>query len=260
MSKNLSKMHHRIMHALPFLASRKRQKGFDLIRHYGDWSLHMRAYETLNYYDLVTLLFLAKRFLEQDYQELGYRDDDGRRVVRLSLDLELLVRERGLHNQRTNRHSVVASLERLMDCKFTVIESNGTKTAAWIISALQTDKHEKNVEVDCNARFLEWCSRGVLVNLGRLVQYGDNGVAVIVDTYLQGTKRRAANGRWMYREWIRETDLFELIDPHKTQPHYKLRQQLRNAFALMQAHGMPQYTYNKLRKRWERGMQCKSEV
>lgn len=256
---NLTKMHHRIMHTLPFVASRKRQKGFDIVRHYGDWSLHMRAYETLNYYDLITLLFLAKRYLEQDYEDLGYREDDGRRVVRMALDLETLVKERGLHNQRTNRHSVVASLERLMDCKFTVITADGTKTAAWIIAALQVDRDEKRVEVDCNARFLDWCAKGVLVNLGRLVQYRDNGVAVLVDTYLQGTKQRKG-GRWMYRDWISEDKLFELIDPHDQVPAYKLRQQLKNAFALMSQHGMPKYTYNRTRKRWVRSVRSKSEV
>jgi hypothetical protein len=258
MSKNLSKMHHRIMHALPFVASRKRQKGFDIVRHYGDWSLHMRAYETLNYYDLITLLFIAKRYLEGDYEDLGYRENDGRRVVRLKLDLEVLVKERGLQNQRGNRHSIVASLERLMDCKFTVIEA-GTKTAAWIIAALQADDQEKTVEVDCNARFLEWCARGVLVNLGRLVKYRDNGIAVLVDTYLQGTKQRKSE-HWVYRSHIHETKLFELIDPHQQVPAHKLRQQLKYAFELMHKHGMPLYVYNKTRKRWERAERCKSEV
>jgi len=258
MYKNTTKMHHRIMHTLPFVPSRKRQKGFEIVRHYGTWSLHMKAFETLNHYDLITLLFLAKRYLEHDFQDLGRREDDGRRLVRVDIDLEQLVKERGLHNKRPNRHSVVASLERLMNCNFTVISEEG-RTSAWVIAALHHDKQEKNVEVDCNARFLEWCARGILVNLGRLVAYGDNGVAVLVDTYLQGRKQQK-DGRWVYRDWVGENELFGLLDPHKKMPRFRLRQQLGGAFGLLEQHGMPRYTYNRARRRWERGLRSKSEV
>lgn len=257
--KILTKMHHRIMHAVPFVPSRKRQKGFEIVRNYGDWSLHMQAYETLNHYDLVTLLFLAKCYLQHEFEDLGYREDDGRRVVRIAIDLETLVKERGLHNERVNRHSVVLSIKRLMNCKFTIIAADGTETTAWIISAVSVDAKEKRVEVDCNARFLEWCAKGILVNLGRLVKYGDHGVAILVDAYLQGTKQKK-NGRWVYRDWIAENKLFELIDPHGQMPAYTLRQQLKKAFLLMASHGMPEYQYNKTRKRWERVVRGKSEV
>lgn len=259
MSKNLTKMHHVIIHTLPFVPSRKRQKGFEITRNYGKWSLHMKAFETLNYYDLITLLFLAKCYIEKkDCTDLGYSKDDGRRIVRISIDLEQLVIERGLHNERTNRHTVVSSLERLMTCQFTVIEET-KRTAAWIIAAVQTDSDEKVAEVDCNAKFLEWCARGVLVNLHRLVKYKDNGVAVVVDSFLQGTKQRR-QGVWMYREHVDEEKLFDLIDPHNTQKKFKLRQQLREAFALMEQHGMPRYTYNKTRRRFERSMTSSDEI
>lgn len=259
MCKNLTKMHHRIMHTLPFVPSRKRQKGFEIIRHFANWSLHMRAHETLNHYDLITLLFLAKRYLAQDYEDLGYRLDDGRRVVRLKIDLELLVKERGLDNHRNNRHSVVLSLERLMSCQFTVIEVDGSRTAAWIISGMRIDGDEKKVDVDCNARFLEWCGKGILVNLGRLCAYKDNGVAVLIDAFLQGTKQKKG-GRWMYREWVSEDVLFNIIDPHKTQARQRLRGYIKNAFALMAAHGLPHYFYNKTRRRWERPLRSRAEV
>jgi hypothetical protein len=75
-----------------------------------------------------------------------------------------------------------------------------------------------------------------MVNWKRLSQYKDNGIAVILDTYLQGTKVKK-DGRWQYRKWISEETVCDLLDPFGTQRLYKVRQQAREAFGLMAVHG-----------------------
>lgn len=259
MSKNCTKIHHRIMHALPFVPSRKRKKGFEITRHYGDWSLKMQAFETLNHYDLITLLLVAREFLRGNYQDLGYKDNDIRKRVRICLDLELLVKERRLHNKRTNRMSLVMSLERFHKCHFEVRQGNEV-TQSWIISDLRYDEAQARwAEIDCNARFLEWCARGILVNWRRLSAYGNNGNAVLIDAYLQGTKQRK-HGRWVYRSWIDDDTAISIIDPHRELPRKEAMRQIKEAFALMEQHGMPRYEYDRVYRRWVRREKMRSEV
>jgi hypothetical protein len=252
MSKNCTKMHHRIMHALPFVPSRKRQKGFEITRHYGSWSLTMRAFETLNHYDLITLLMISREYIRGNYVDLGYSSTDERRRVRIRIDIEKIIRERGLNNKKSNRMSFLKSLLRFYQCSFEVKDQNGVCVSSWIISDAKYDHEQaKWAEIDCNARFLEYCARGIMVNWKRLSQYKDNGIAVILDTYLQGTKVKK-DGRWQYRKWISEETVCDLLDPFGTQRLYKVRQQAREAFGLMAVHGMPRYEYDKVYKRWIR--------
>lgn len=255
-----TKMHHRIMHALPFVPSRKRRRFFEIERHYGGWSLKMQAFETLNHYDLITLLLVAREFLRGNYQDLGYKDKDSdtRERVRIRLDLELLVKERGLHNKRPNRISLVMSLERFHKCHFEVRQGNEV-TQSWIISDLRYDEAACWAEIDCNKRFLEWCARGILVNWRRLSAYGNNGNAVLIDAYLQGTKQRK-HGRWVYRSWIDDDTAISIIDPHRKLPRKEAMRQIKEAFALMEQHGMPKYEYDKVYGRWVRQIRELSEV
>jgi len=259
MSDYRSKMHHRVMHALPFVPSRKRQKGFEIERHYGDWSLKMEAFETLNHYDLITLLLIAREYLRGNFEELGYKDGDTRKRVRIRLDIVRLVKERGLHNQRTNRMSLIRSLERFHSCKFEV-RQNGEITKSWVISDMRWDDEQGRwAEIDCNERFLSWCAKGILVNWKRLSDYGNNGNAVLLDAYLQGTKQRKG-GRWMYRNWIDADTAINIIDPHGQLPRKEAMRQLREAFAMMQRHGMPRYEYDRVYQRWVRQDEMRSEV
>jgi hypothetical protein len=60
-----TKIDHNTLHFLPFLPTRKRQKGYYIKRTWGELIIEIIAFETLNTYDLVTLLFVTKEYLKK---------------------------------------------------------------------------------------------------------------------------------------------------------------------------------------------------
>jgi hypothetical protein len=243
-------MHHKIIHALPFVPSRKRSKGFEINRAWGNWELNIKAWETLNYYDLITLLLISRAYAEGEYKDISKSNDDRRRV-RVTLDLSKLVKDRGVMNKATNRRTMLKSLLRLQGVNLT-FKTEGSTQTSWLFSDVKADDKNISIEIDANARFLELCIRnGVLINWKRLAGYGDDGVAIIFDAFLQGTKVKHGKG-WVYRDWISEEEAFELIDPEGAQETKELRRQSQKAFELMHDAGLPEYAYDKVYKRWRR--------
>ena len=98
-----------------------------------------------------------------------------------------------------------------------------------------------------------------MVNWQRLSSYGNNGNAVLIDAYLQGVKQRAGKKGWKFRDWIAEETLIDIIDPHGKLERKEALRQIREAFELMYANGVPKYEYNKIYKRWEREEYASSE-
>lgn len=253
-----SKLHHKIVHALPFVPSRKREKGYEVVRRWSNFRLEVYARETLNHYDLITLLLMVRRYIEGEFSIKG--EHDGRKLVAMRFDLEMIVRERGLKNDYNNRKTLAESFLRFKHVDMTFKYDDGTAVASWLVYEVKYDeKSYRFAEVLMNERFLKYCvEAGILLNWRRLVAYGDNGVAAIVDTYLQGVKQRTrTGGGYKYRDWINEETLFRLIDPGMTREEKYLRRDLKEAFALMHKHGMPLYTYDRASKRFVR--QCAIE-
>ena len=257
--QNYSKLHHKIVHALPFVPSRKRQKGFEITRHYGNWSLTLKAWETLNYYDLITLLLMVRKYIERDFEVKGKHD--GRKLIAMKFDLTTLTKERELSNQFNNRKTLAKSFLRFKRVDLEFRYPDGSMVSSWLVYEVKADeKSWKTVEVLMNERFLEYCvDAGILLNWKRLSKYKDNGVAVILDAYLQGVKQRKGKS-WKYRDWIDEKTVFKLIDPNSSQKSHHLKEQAKEAFSLMHDNGLPFYRYNNVYKRWEREVQTVSEV
>lgn len=246
---HVTRMHHRVMHALPFVPSRKRKRGFQIVRRWGKWILKVEALETLNHYDLITLLLLSRSYLEGDFQDLGVGNDDRRRV-RIRLDVERLTRERGLLNKKVNRMTFIKSLLRFKKCdlEFSYPE-DGEVISSWFLSDVKFDPEGRWAEVDANAKFLSMCAKGIVVHWKRLASYGDDACAVILDAYLQGTKRKVGK-TWKYRDWISEEEVFDLIDPDHSNPNKKNRQLAKNAFRKLEQAGLPSYRYDRVGRRW----------
>jgi len=249
--QHYSKLDHKIVHALPFVPSRKRRKGYEVVRRWSNFELEVFARETLNHYDLITLLLMVRRYIGDDYEIKG--EHDGRKLVSMRFDLAALVKERGIKNDYNNRRTLAKSFLRFKHVDLTFRYDDGETISSWLVYEVKYDERGyRRVEVLMNERFLKYCvDAGILLNWRRLAAYGNNGVAVIVDAYLQGVKQKV-NGRFMYRSWIDEETLFRLIDPDLTRQPKHLREDLKEAFALMHGQGMPLYTHDPVNGRWVR--------
>jgi hypothetical protein len=122
-----------MMHVLPVVPSRTRIKGYERtipVNWGGIIALTIRAHETLNAFDLLTLLAITRLFIENEPKDGGiFYDETGkpvRKMYTLSTSKYCFVKEyRNLNPSTSNKRLVESSFSRLADCTWQYNYSDG---------------------------------------------------------------------------------------------------------------------------------------
>ena len=149
-SSEISYALQKIVHILPVVPSRRRIKGFKkrLPVNWGDVKeIEIRAFETLNAFDLLTLLSITSYCLDSQLLDGGfYLNKYNRPICRMYLAVtsrySFVKNYRGLDpNQPRNIKLVYESILRLTDCSWIFRAVNGN---SWILRILMNFKEENN--------------------------------------------------------------------------------------------------------------------
>jgi hypothetical protein len=257
--KNLeSKLDDRTLHFLPFLPSRKR-KQMEIERKWGDVVFKAKAPESLNTYDLITLMFIIKEYLKQDW---NIKEINVKEAAVKKFDLVKLVKERGVLNKKINRKTLLESMIRLskVDLFFT---KNGKARMTKYIYDVKYDNDYKEIEIFANKKFIETViNKGILVNLGNFLTLekeltGRTEYAILLYAFMQGSKTKFnVNGRKLlkWREKYREDLLFDILNLNNTNmDKRKKREKIKKAFNVLHKNfDIPTYKYDKLEEIWVR--------
>ncbi len=148
---NYSLLMTQMVHVLPVSPSRKRTRGFAAVYKI-NWGrlekLEITARETLNAFDLLTLLALTKAALESPLEDGGcYKGPDGKEEKRMYV-LQIGVRQfvegyRELKWGSRTREAVRQSLERLADCTWTYFYKGSEFSRVKILLDFKEEKQKK---------------------------------------------------------------------------------------------------------------------
>jgi hypothetical protein len=257
--KNYSKIDHKTLHFLPFLPSRKRNKGFVLTREWGNWILDITARETLNTYDLLTLLYIVKEYILNGFKA-GYigMGKDKREVAGIKIDVKKFLLNRGILNKKANRNTLKKSIMRLksIDLVYTNKETRIENYTSYIYE-FDVDKDIKEITIYANKKFIEFVIRnGILINLERLKLYGEKEqYAILLDLYLQGTKieiKKKNKKIYIYRGKFTNEEIEQALKLDITNMRQSdKRLIIKKAFKLIHEKGnMPLYIYDKNKNMW----------
>ena len=253
-----SKLDYRTLHFLPFLPSRKREQ-MEIERKWGDVVFKAKAPESLNTYDLITLMFVIKEYLKQDWDII---EINGKEVALKKLNLVKLIKERRILNKKINRKTILDSIFRLsqVDLFFT---KNGKTHMTKYIYDVKYDNDYKEIQIFANKKFIETIiNKGILVNLENFLKLekeanGRTEYAILLYAFLQGTKTKLnINGRKLlkWREKYREDLLFDILNLNNTNlDKRKKREKIKEAFNVLHKNfDIPKYTYDKFNEMWVR--------
>ena len=195
MNNNISKFDPNILHNLPFLPSKIRQKGFEISRTFGKQKLTLKALETLNHLDLLTLFQLVKDYIENrsNYIEAGKLENF--EVLKGHINLEKMVKERGLNNRKVNRETIWNSIYRFqsVDVELSFLEAGVIRTRYIFQSITNDEKNLYDCEVFINKRFFDFCVKnGIIIQIQRLFHY-KSAYSILLDVFIQGTKWSSYN-------------------------------------------------------------------
>jgi len=258
-----TKLDHKTLHFIPFLPTRKRTKKFKLKGYWGDTDFMIKAPESVNTYDLVTLMFVTKAYLKENWSA-GYigTGNNRREIAGLELNLEQVCKERGILNKKINRETILNSLIRLSHIDLFFIKNNQTIMTKYVYE-IRYDLDFKKVEIYANKRFIEFISeKGILLNLSNFVkleQIKSEGkeYATLLYAFLSGTKTKTNWGNRTILKWREKYDeelLFNAIKLNKTNmPLKRKREELKKAFKILHKElELPLYTFDKTEKMWIR--------
>jgi hypothetical protein len=257
--KNYSKIDHKTLHFLPVLPSRKRNKGFALTREWGNRILDITARETLNTYDLLTLLYIVKEYILNGFKA-GYigMGKDKREVAGIKIDVKKFLLNRGILNKKANRNTLKKSIMRLksIDLVYTNKETRIENYTSYIYE-FDVDKDIKEITIYANKKFIEFVIKnGILINLERLKLYGEKEqYAILLDLYLQGTKieiKKKNKKIYIYREKFTNEEIEQALKLDITNMRQSdKRLIIKKTFELIHEKGnMPLYIYDKNKNMW----------
>ena len=190
-SSNITKFDPNILHNLPFLASKIRQKTFKITRTFGTQKLTLTAFETLNHLDLLTLFQLVKDYIvnKSNYEEAGQLENF--EVLRAKINLEKLVTERGILNKKTNRKTIWDSIDRFQNVRVELSYADSPKVVRTkYIFQSETDNENDlyNCVIFINKKFFDFCvSSGIIIEIERLFKYS-SAHTILLDVFIQSTK------------------------------------------------------------------------
>ena len=228
-----SKIDPIILHTVPFLPSRTRKENYMIKREWGDRTLTLRAKETINTYDFITLLQLVKDYIQNqsEWEAVGETLEKGKFILRKKIDISNLTKERGVLNKTANRKTILKSILRLagIDVNMTNKKTNEENNTKYIYetkykgSHILSDydyyllsegiaQHEqeiadyKSIEVLANQSFFDFCiEKGLVIKLDNIFKYSSENTALL-DIFIQST------------DWVKYNEelLFERIGLNET--------------------------------------------
>ncbi len=229
-SINYSLLLRQMIHVLPVTPSRKRKKNFRAIYkvNWGDLkALQVTARETLNTFDLLTLLSLTKAIIESELKDGGvWKDPDGEERNMYVFDVgtrRFVERYRGLRWGSRNYEAVKQSFERLTDCTWTYcyidglsrvkilldFQERGGKWAFWVSKNFADAAKKREDFLKVNMSYIRSCK----TDLGKLLL-----------VWLQGQKNTACQ-----EELISQA--LHLSCTQKKKTRYELKTAFANAVA-----------------------------
>ena len=190
-TNNITRFDPNILHNLPFLPSKIRQKTFKITRVFGTQKLTLTAFETLNHLDLLTLFQLVKDYIsnKSNYINAGILEDF--EVLQGNIDLETMVKDRGLKNQKINRKTIWDSINRFQDVKVELSYTDSPQVVRTkYIFQSETDNENElyNCKIYINKKFFDFCvSSGIIIEIEKLFKY-KSAYTVLLDVFIQSTK------------------------------------------------------------------------
>jgi hypothetical protein len=253
-----SKLDYRTLHFLPFLPSRKREQ-MEIERKWGDVVFKAKAPESLNTYDLITLMFIIKEYLKQNWDVI---EINGKETAVMKLNLVKLVKERGVLNKKINRKTFFESILRLSQINLFFIKNDKTHWTKYIFD-IEYENDYKEIQIFANKKFIETVTnKGILVSLSNFLKLekeanGRTEYAILLYAFMQGTKTKFhVNGRNLlkWREKYREDLLFRVLNLENTNlDKRKKREKIKEAFNVLHKNfDIPKYTYDKFDEMWVR--------
>jgi len=254
--KNTTFVDSNLPRYLPFSASKKRTKDYSIRKTFWGSGLEMEitALESINAYDLKVLLEILNIY--QNYpQKWSYSklvvEDHIIELAGIKLDIEEIIKKRGIKNKKVNRKTFVESLRRWYSAEVRYY-ANGQEIAnTRYVWEVKPNKDYKTVIIAVNRKFLEFCiKKGILIDLKRLYLYDGlkekyKSYAELLDFHLQGTKEETqikGKKRYYYRRMFKEEDLFNALNLFEIEREKERRYILKKAFSLVHDVGkLPKY-------------------
>ena len=255
--EQFGKIDHSTLHLLPFVPSRKRKMGYVLTRTFGDTKMTITAKETLNAYDLMTLLYIVKEYTVNGYKG-GYLGDT--EVAGIDIDTKKFLLSRNILNKKPNKETLKNSLKRLktIDIEFHRKKEKETIYTSYIYEIAVKDDLSK-FRIFANKTFIDLVAEnGILINLKRLNTYGSKDqYSILLDLYLQGTKipiKIKNQKRYVYREKFTFTEIEQTLKLDMTNMRHSDKLEImRNTFTTLYNKGnMPEYQYNNIEEKWQK--------
>jgi len=250
-----------LIHFLPFKPSVKREKGFSVDRIHGEKVMSVKALESLNVVDFVVFVQMVNDYGQDPLKWRNAGKVEDRNLTKRTLDLAHMTRERVGNSDKRNREITAKCLERMSNLKITIVDEQST-THTWYIHQIKIANDFTSAEVVVNEIFLLKCvNNGLVFDFGRLLNYGKNYYAVLLDSYLQGTKEREKingrfkrNGKLFYRHKYEEEELFNTLFLDSTNMRYLDKHKIiKESFDTLHRVGkLPVYEFKKHEKTWER--------
>lgn len=250
-----------LIHFLPFKPSVKREKSFSVDRIHGKKVMSIRALESLNVVDFIVFIQMINDYGQDSLKWVYGGNIEGRNLTKRTLDLAHITKERIGNSHKRNREVTAKCLERISNIKVTIKEEQLT-IHTWYIHQIKIANDFSSAEVVVNEAFLLKCIKnGLVFDFGRLLDYGKNYYAVLLDSYLQGTKERERikgkikrNGKLFYRHMYEEEVIFNILFLDSTNMRYSDKHKIiKESFDTLHTIGkLPVYEFNKYEKKWER--------
>jgi len=238
-----TKLDHNTLHCVPFVASRKRTK-IKMIKNWGNTKIEISAPEAANDYDLITLMFICRAYLKENYKGgfIGGENDKKIEIAKIELDLEEICNKRERINNKTNRGTIYNSLLRISNMNLIFdIKFIDKKIITKYLYQIEIDNSYKKATIYANKLFIDsLIKKGISLNLSnfiKLEQTKNNGYAILLYAFLSGTKTKTKwNNRTIlkWREKYSEELLFDSINLNLTKlPLKRKREELKKAFIIL---------------------------
>jgi DNA-binding MltR family transcriptional regulator len=250
MKKEIAKLDHITLHSLPFLPARNRTKGYKIERKWGNTKVTITAIETLNTYDLITLILVLKEYLNNKHEEVKIDDTE---IVQIVINVKKILRERGIVNKITNRETFFNSLKRLKTIELEVIKEGMRKVVTNYFFEIKADNEINTVKILANKKYINHLiTRGIFINLNKILKYNNKEqYTVLLDLYLQGTKVKRKDGKYYLKNYYSNPEIeFALKLDLTNLPSYKKRQIIKKSFNNIFKDDEITYTYNKEKNIW----------
>ena len=204
-------------------------------------------------------MFVIREYLKLDWD---IKEINGKESAVKKFDLVKLEKERGVHNKKINRKTILDNILRLSKVDLFFVKHEKTHVTKYIYDAKYNNDY-KEIEIFANKKFIEIViNKGILVNLENFLKLekesiGGTRYAFLLYAFMQGTKTKFnVNSRKLlkWREKYREYLLFDILNLNNTNlDKRKKREKIKKAFnVLHKIFDIPIYKYNKLEERWVR--------